>query len=275
MITCVVAVAQRDFSDVEVKATKVAGSVYMLEGSGGNIGVSVGEDGVLMIDDQFAPLSEKIKQAIRDIGGSMPKFVLNTHYHGDHTGGNAEFGAEGTIIAHANVRARLANADPPKPAVALPVVTFDQSVSVFMNGEEVKLRHLAAGHTDGDAVVYFTKSNVVHMGDQLFQNAFPYVDMDAGGTVQGYIRNLESVLNWLPDDARVIPGHGSLSSKQDIRNSLGMIRETAAVVKEKMAQGKSLQDIQAEGLDDKWQSWGAGFINSDRWIETLYNSQKM
>ncbi len=182
-----VAALWQDFTKVEVKATKVAGSVYMIAGtddmaafSGGNIGVSVGEDGVIMVDSKFAPLGDKIKAAIKEIGGDLPKYVINTHVHDDHLNGNSVFSADGTIIAHTNIRKRLAD----KPKNLWPVITFDQSLSIHMNGEEIKAIHYPKGHTDGDAIIYFTGSNVVHMGDHLFNKMFPYVDLNSGGTVQ-------------------------------------------------------------------------------------------
>ncbi len=177
--------AQGDFSKVEIKATKVADNVYMLEEAGGNIGVSVGGDGLLIVDDQFAPLAERIKAALQQLGMGKLKYVLNTHWHGDHAGGNVKFGTEATIIAHDNVRKRLANDQQVMgekvtvaPKDALPVITFDQTLTVHFNGEEIRAMHLPHGHTDGDSVIYFTKSNVVHMGDDFFVGRFPFVDLD-------------------------------------------------------------------------------------------------
>ena len=192
-LTGMPALAQdRDFSKVEIKATKVAGNVYMLEGAGGNIGVSVGSDGLLIVDDQFAPLADKIHAALRGLSPASLKFVLNTHWHGDHTGGNAAFSAEAPIIAQENVRKRMATDQvvfgdkvPASPKEALPVITFDDKVSVHFNGEEIKAIHFPAGHTDGDSVIFFTGSNVVHMGDDFFAGRFPFVDIGSGGSVQG------------------------------------------------------------------------------------------
>ena len=185
---------QRDFSQVKINVIPVAKNIYMLEGSGGNIGVSVGPDGILIVDDQFAPLAEKIEAALRTLDAGKLKFVLNTHHHGDHTGGNANFGAKGaTIIAQSNVRKRLAS-DANSKKEALPVITFDQSASVHFNGEEIKLLHHGPGHTDGDSVIYFTGANVVHMGDQFFNGAFPFIDLNSGGSVEGYIKTVAAVL---------------------------------------------------------------------------------
>lgn len=278
ILTASFAIVQQDYSNVEIKATKVAGNVFMLQGRGGNIGVSVGEDGVLMVDDQFAPLAEKIKAAIKELGGDSPKFILNTHYHGDHTGGNAEFSAEGTIIAHANVRKRLATEQerrgqvvPPKPKEAWPVITFDESLSIHFNGEEVKALHYPSGHTDGDVIIYFKNANVVHMGDDFFVGRFPYVDLGSGGSVQGLIDNIENVVTTVAADVKIIPGHGALSSVDDLKNYLEMLKETTKTVTQKMNDGKTLDEIKADGLPD-WDSWGSGFIKTDRWISTIYNS---
>ena len=192
---------QRDMSKVEIKSQAVAGSIHMLVGSGGNIGVSVGPDGVLIVDDQFAPLAEKIEAALAALDKGALKFVLNTHWHGDHTGGNAHFGRKGYIIAQDNVRKRLADkSDTPKEA--LPVLTFENSMSVHFNGEEIRLIHLGPGHTDGDSIVYFTKSGVVHMGDLFFNGRFPFVDLGSGGDVAGLMRNIEAALKLLPRTLR-------------------------------------------------------------------------
>src|SRR5262249_5353495 len=187
--------AQQDFDKVQIKVTKVAGTVYMLEGSGGNIGVSVGEDGILIVDDQFAPLVPKIQAALKGISDKPVKFVLNTHWHGDHTGGNEKLGALAPIIAHTNVRKRLGSESttrtgqkrPPSPKAALPVITFDDRLTVHLNGEDIRAIHFPSGHTDGDAIIFFTQSNVVHMGDDFFSGQFPFIDLQSGGTVKGYI----------------------------------------------------------------------------------------
>ena len=272
-------VQQRDFSKVQIKATKVAGSVYMLEGSGGNIGVSIGEDGVLMVDDQFAPLADKIKAAIKDLGGDVPKFLLNTHHHGDHTGGNEIFGTESTIVAHANVRKRLSTEQrrgervtPPKAEEGWPVVTFDNSLSLHFNGEEIKAMHYPKGHTDGDAVIYFKGSNVVHMGDDFFVGRFPYVDLGSGGTVQGLLANIGNIIDSLPADVKIIPGHGALSTIDDLKIYHTMLKETTAAITQMMRDGKSLDEIKTAGLPDKYASWGGGFINAERWINIVYDS---
>ena len=271
----------RDFAKVEIKTTHVAGNIHMLEGAGGNIGISVGPDGLLMIDDQFAPLSEKIRAALDKLGKGKLKFLLNTHWHGDHTGGNAAFGKEATIIAHTNVRKRLQSrqeiklfnmVSEPAPKVALPVITFDDSLSVHFNDEEIRVLHLPAGHTDGDSVILFTGSNVVHMGDQMFAGMFPFVDLGTGGDVEGYTKNVKSILDRVPENVKIIPGHGTLSGFNDLKAFHQMLVETTAFVRQRMAEGKDLEQIQAEGFPEKWTNWSGGVINANQWIGIVYKS---
>jgi cyclase len=270
---------ERDFSKVEIKATKVAGKVYMLQGAGGNIGVSVGDDGILIVDDQFAPLADKIRAALKQLGEGKLRFVLNTHWHGDHTGGNESFSTEATIVSQTNVRKRLASGSkargdevPPAPAKALPMVTFDQSLSLHFNGEEIQAIHFPHGHTDGDSVIFFTGSNVVHMGDDFFAGRFPYVDLDSGGSVTGLTDNIAAVLKRLPADVKIIPGHGPLSTVDDLKVYHAMLVETTAAVRQGMKAGKSLDALKKAGLPEKWATWGSGFIKTDFWIETAYKS---
>ncbi len=271
LATTCAALAQRDFGNVQIKAAPVAGNIQMLEGSGGNIAVSTGPDGVLMVDDQFAPLAEKIAAAIEKLDQGPIKFVLNTHWHGDHTGGNAHFGRKASIVAHANVRKRLADkSDTPKEA--LPVVTFGDSASVHFNGEEIRLIHLGPGHTDGDSIVHFTKSGVFHMGDLFFNGRFPFVDLGSGGDVAGLLKITEAALEKIPADAKIIPGHGALATRSDLEKYRDMLVETTGLVKKAIAEGKSVADVKAAGLPEKWKEWGTGFINTSRWLEVSYNS---
>jgi len=266
------AVAQRDYSKVEIKTIPVAKNIYMLEGSGGNIGVSVGTDGNLIVDDQFAPLAEKIDAALQKLNPGKLKFVLNTHHHRDHTGGNAVFGAkDATIIAQSNVRTRLAKEANPKKE-GFPVITFDQSASVHFNGEEIKLLHHGPGHTDGDSIIHFTGANVVHMGDQFFNGGYPFIDLNSGGSVEGYLKTVATVLEKIPADAKIIPGHGKLATVEDLRNFHAMLVETTDLVEQGITAGKSLADLKAAGLPEKFKSFGTGFINTDTWITTIYNS---
>jgi glyoxylase-like metal-dependent hydrolase (beta-lactamase superfamily II) len=216
------AIAQQDFSAVQIKVTKVGGTVYMLEGAGGNIGVSVGEDGIVMVDDQFAPLAPKIREALKGITDKPIRFLLNTHFHGDHTGGNARFGSEATIIAQENVRKRLKEGGTvlgtevkPAPKEALPVITFNDRATVHLNGEDIQAIHFPHGHTDGDSIIFFPQSNVVHMGDDFVTYGFPFVDVRSGGSVSGMIAGVEKALSMAPPDVKVIPGHGQLSTPDD------------------------------------------------------------
>ena len=260
-------------ANIKIITTPVRGAVYMLEGQGGNIGVSSGPDGVLIVDDQYDYLAEKIQTAIAAIGKGDVKFVLNTHWHGDHTGGNEVFGLHAPIIAHENVRKRLLeDGATPAPKVALPVITYADGVSVHFNGETIRVYHLPTGHTDGDSVVYFTESNVMHMGDLFFSGRFPYIDLGSGGDVAGYVRNIGTVLERLPADVKIIPGHGPLSTVAELKAFQAMLHETTGLVRERIAAGKSLTEAQAMGMPEKYESWGKGFINTDRWIEIVYTS---
>jgi cyclase len=275
-----VAFGQQDFSKVEIKATKVAGSVYMLEGSGGNIGVCAGEDGIVIVDDQFAPLANKIREALKGISDKPLKFVINTHFHGDHTGGNSEFGPEATIIAHENVRKRLQEGGPPpggaKPASkeALPVITFNDKTSVHVNGEEIRAVHFPHAHTDGDSVIFFKQANVVHMGDNFVTYGFPFVDVKSGGSISGMIAGDEKVLGMLSADVKIIPGHGPLSTAADLRKFIDLLKDTRGIVAEGIKQGKTVQQMKDEHVLAKYESLGKGFIKTDGWIDTLYNDVK-
>ena len=272
---------QRDFSQVQMKATKVSGNIYMLEGSGGNIGVSVGDDGILIVDDQYAPLANKIRAALKGIADKKLRFILNTHWHGDHTGGNVEFGPEAPIIAHDNVRKRMAteqksevfkSTTPASPKEALPVITFGHSLTVHFNGEEIRAVHFPKGHTDGDTVVFFTASNVVHLGDDFFAGRFPFVDLESGGSVDGLTKNIGEIIGKIPAGAKLIPGHGPISTIDDLKSYHRMLQETSNIVKQKIAAGKTLEQIKSEGLPEECKTWGTGFIKTDFWLETIYKS---
>src|SRR5271157_3403168 len=282
------AVAQdQDFSKVQIKVTKVSGNMYMLEGEGGNIAASVGEDGIVIVDDQFAPLAEKIQAALKDlkITDKLVRFVINTHYHGDHTGGNEPFANAGsTVIAQDNVRKRLETGGTAgnggsvkmevKPAAkaALPVITFEHDVTVHLNGEDIRALHFPAGHTDGDAVIFFPKNNVVHMGDDFVRYGFPFIDVASGGSVQGMIAAMEKASAMLPADVKVIPGHGALSNLDDVREFVKMLKETSAAVQRALDEHKTLEQMKQEKILEPWKKWSGEFIDSDKFIETLYNS---
>ncbi len=266
-------------AQAQIKTTHVAGAVHMLTGRGGNIGVSAGEDGILMVDDKFAPLAPKIKAALGGLGAKKPlAFVVNTHWHGDHTGANEIFGKDAYIISHANVRKRLAVTSyvlgrtvKPKAKAGLPVITYEGSISVHFNGEEIRIVHYPNGHTDGDSVLFFPKSNVVHTGDLFFSGRFPFVDLGNGGNVKGLTKNIAKLIGQIPKDAKIIPGHGPLSGIKELKAYHAMLVDTTRIVREQMKAGKTLAQIQAAGLPQKYTSWGTGFISAKRWVGTVFN----
>ncbi len=269
---------QQDFSKVQIKVTKVAGAIYMLEGSGGNIGVSVGEDGIVIVDDQFAPLADKIQAALKGITDKPVLFIINTHWHFDHTGGNAYFRKQGTIIAQENVRSRmdkggtiLGNEVKPSRPEELPVITFNDRLSVHVNGEDIRAIHFPHGHTDGDSVIFFPKSNVVHMGDDFVTYGFPFIDLESGGSIQGTIAACEKVIATVAPDAKVIPGHGRLSTVDDLKPYVAMLKETRAIVEKGVREGKSLKQLQEEKVLAAYEKWSGPFITTDKYIETVYN----
>lgn len=267
-------IAQDPFDNAEVKGQPVAGSVHMLTGFGGNIGISAGEDGVLMIDDQFAQLEEKIRKAIAEISEDTPSYLVNTHWHGDHVGGNAAFGEDALIVAHGNVRKRMAEGNdrtPPAPDVALPGLTYEKSVMLHFNGERIEVMHLPTGHTDGDSIVIFHDSKVVHMGDLFFSGMFPFIDPASGGSLKGYRANVQVVLDNTPEDWKIIPGHGPLSSHEDLQAFADMLAETSAVVAKRIEKGMDREAVLAAGLDKAWADWSWGFIPTERWLGTLYD----
>jgi cyclase len=281
---------QQDWSKVQIKVTKVSGNIYMLEGQGGNIAASVGEDGIVIVDDQFAPLAEKIQAALKDlkITDKPVRFVINTHYHGDHTGGNVPFSDAGsTLIAQDNVRKRLESGgtagnggsikmeNKPAPKAALPIITFEHDVTVHLNGEDIRALHFPSGHTDGDSIIFFPKNNVVHMGDDFVRYGFPFIDVASGGSVQGMIDAMEKATAQLPADVKVIPGHGALSNLDDVRAFTKMLKETSAIVQKAINDHKTLDQMKQEKILEPWrEKWAPekGFINADAFIETLYNS---
>jgi glyoxylase-like metal-dependent hydrolase (beta-lactamase superfamily II) len=268
-----------DWSKVEIKTTKVAGSVYLLEGQGGNIAVCAGTDGLLIVDDQFAPLADKIKAALAAIDQGDLQYVLNTHWHGDHTGGNPVFGLEALIVAHENVRKRLSTEQTvrgqkvaPMAAAGLPVITFDDGLTIHFNGEAIRMIHAENGHTDTDSLIYFPESKVLHMGDQFVNGRFPFVDLDSGGRVQGIARTVARALEQFPADTRIIPGHGPLAGRADLERYQRMITETVRAVKAGIEAGRSLEDIQRAGLSEEWKGWATPTRGTDVWIESVYKS---
>lgn len=274
-----------DMSKVQIKVQKVAGSVYMLEGAGGNIGVSVGDDGIVLVDDQFAPLADKIRAALKGITDKPVRFIINTHYHGDHTGGNLQFQKDAPIIAQDNVRKRLEEGvtggvgkqlsfeSKPADKGALPIITFDHQATIHLNGEDIRALHFPSGHTDGDSVIFFPKSNVVHMGDDFVTYGFPFVDVNSGGSVHGMIDAIDKVLAQVPPDVKFIPGHGPVSGVKELRNFQQMLRDTSAAVQAAMTNGMTLDQMKQQKILAKWDSFGSGdkFVKTDVWIETIYD----
>lgn len=275
--------AQQDFSKVEVKAERVAEGVYMLTGAGGNMGLSVGKSGTYLIDDQYAPLSDKILAAIRLITPDPVRFVVNTHWHGDHTGGNENLGKAGALlVAHENVRKRMSTEQflaafgrkvEPSPEASLPVVTFTDTVTFHWNGDEIRVQHVPPAHTDGDAIIRFVKADVVHMGDVFFNGGYPFVDTSSGGRIDGVIAAAERVLGGVGEKTRIIPGHGPLATKADLqayRDVLKTLRDRIATLK---AEGKTRdQTIAAKPTADHDARWGGGFMKGDVFTGLVYDS---
>jgi len=268
-------------SEVKIKTINVNNGVYMLMGQGGNIGLSVGDDGVFMIDDQFAPLSKKIKDAISKISNKPLKFVINTHWHFDHTGGNANFGKDGAVIvSHNNVRKRMSKEGfikafnktiPASPKVALPVITFNDEIKFHFNDEEIEVLHQENAHTDGDSIIFFKSSNVVHTGDIYFNGIYPFIDSSSEGSIDGIINSVNYILSRTNDQTKIIPGHGQLSNKKE----LTAYRDTVVILRDRMVklikEGKTLEEILAmkpnADLDD---TWGKGFLNPESFLKILY-----
>ena len=274
MMAAAAASAADPFAQTKISSQHLSKSVHMLTGAGGNIGVSAGEEGILIIDDQFEPLAEKIAEAIGDIALTPMRYVINTHYHGDHTGSNAWFREvkDTTIFAHENVRKRLAAVEGHKHT-SLPVVTYESGLTFHFNSETIKVMHLPAGHTDSDSAVWFEEANVLHAGDLFFESRFPYIDLEGGGSVAGYMQNMQSLINMISDETKIIPGHGELTNKAGYQKALDMLKQTAAFVAKQKASGKSEEDIIEDGLGEQWKSWSWNFINEEKWIKTLYKGQ--
>ncbi len=269
----------QDMESAVIETREIAGNVYALFGPGGNIGVSVGDDGMLIVDDLMAPLTERIRAALSELGEGEVKFLLNTHWHPDHTGANQDWGSSAPIVAHHNVRQRLSTQQEvlgmtygPLPAEGLPVITFADSLSIHFNGEEIRAIHLPGGHTDGDIVVWFTESNVVHMGDLFFNGAFPFIDFGTGGDVLQFTENVSAVLDRIPDNVRIIPGHGPVADNEDLRRFHTMLIETIAIVRGHIEAGKTLEEIQAEETFDDYPGWGDFFITAPQWSEMIHVS---
>lgn len=280
-IVAVSSVHAQDFDQVQIKTVKVANGVYMLMGSGGNIGVLRGADGVFMIDDQYAPLTEKIKAAISEFCDQPVRFVINTHWHDDHVGGNEKLGEAGAVIvAHENVRQRMSTEQvveffganvPPAPKAALPIITFTRDVNFHLNGHEMHVFHVENAHTDGDVVIHFRKANVVHTGDIYFAGAYPFIDLSSGGSIDGIIAAASRILSMIDDTTKVIPGHGSLSNREEMQSYLAMLTSVRDRISQHISTGKTLEDVLAAKHTQEYDAdWGNGFIKPDQFVTILY-----
>ncbi len=272
-------------ADVQIKVIKVVDGVYMLKGQGGNIGVSAGKDSTFVIDDQFAPLTEKIQEAIREVTSHPVEFVVNTHWHGDHTGGNENLGKAGAlIVAHENVRTRMSvqqfmeafnTSVPASPKEALPVVTFGEGVTFHLNGDEIRVFHVDPAHTDGDSVIHFKHANVFHLGDLFFNGSYPFIDLDSGGSLTGILAGIDGVLAIANDESRIIPGHGDLATKKELKDYREVLGTARGRVGRLLAEGKSLEQVlAARPMAEFDDAWGAGFINPTSFLSTVYKSLK-
>ena len=257
--------AQQDFSSVEIIPHHVAGSVYYLEGRGGNIGLSIGEDGIIMIDDQFAPLTEKIVAAIRSLSNGEIRFLINTHVHGDHTGGNENLGNMGVLIlARDEIRVRLAQL---APAAALPVLTYSDAITIHLNGEEVYAFPVPPAHTDGDTFIHFKDSDVVHTGDVFRTTAFPVIDTNNGGTLKGTLEALGRLIGVAGPSTKILPGHGVVSNREDVIGFRDMVLDVSGQVEELLARNMSYQQVAAA---DPTVGYNAQYGDPERFLRALY-----
>ena len=278
------ALSQQDFSTVEIRTVPVADGLYMLMGSGGNMAVSVGDDGTLLVDSEYAPLSEKIQAAIRAAGGGKVDFLINTHWHGDHTGGNENFGKAGAIImAQDNVKARMSTEQvmasldgsvvPPSPPAALPVLTFPTRMSFHYNGDAINVIYAPNAHTDGDSIVHFTDLNAFHMGDTFFNGGYPFIDVSSGGSIDGYIAAAEAVLSRCNDETRIIPGHGELASPEDLRAFHSLLVQARERIQALIDAGMGEDAVVAARPTAQWDAeWGAGFMDGPTFTRLAYQS---
>ncbi|HEY5691809.1 MAG TPA: MBL fold metallo-hydrolase [Cyclobacteriaceae bacterium] len=273
--------AQRNFDTVNIRPLKLTDNIYMMLGSGGNIGFIKGEDGALIIDNQFGPLSGKIAQAVLNEGGGQIKIQINTHIHGDHTGGNENMAKWGvTIVAHANVRERMMKeskrgdqVSPPRDQAAWPVVTFPDRMNIHWNGEDLELYHFLTGHTDGDVIVKFKNANIIHMGDMYVQYGYPYVDMDNGGGINGFVASLDKMLLLMDDNTKIIPGHGKLATKKDVQAFRDRLAEIRDVVAAALKKGTKVEEVGNLPIASKYDAeWGRGFVKGKDFVMMVATS---
>jgi cyclase len=264
----------------EISVVPVAGPIYMLQGNGGNIGVIADPAGVLLIDSMYESCAKQIRAAIASFpGGKRIRFLINTHWHSDHTDGNKDFGPEAAIIAHENVRPLLARGQnlmgqqtASLPAGALPAVAFSDRLKLYIGDIEVRLVHFPNAHTDGDIVVFMDRYKVLHMGDMFFNGLFPFLDLENGGDLENWVRQLDKVLSDLPPDAKIIPGHGPLAGIEELKAFRRMLSDSADIVRTRMKEGKTLEQIKAAGLPDRFAPWTKGFFTAPQWLELVYKS---
>ena len=279
------ALAQRDFSSVEIKPQAVADDLYMLTGAGGNMALQVGDSGAFLVDDQFAPLSDKILAEIKKLTDQPLRFVINTHWHGDHTGGNENMGKAGAlIVAHENVRKRMSTEQftalwdrttPASPEAALPVITFTDATTFHWNGDEVRVEYVGPAHTDGDSVIHFKKANVIHMGDTFFNGSYPYIDLSAGGSVDGVIENARRILELANDQTKIIPGHGPLTDKQGLQQYHDLLLRLRNKIKTLVDAGNTKEQVIAARPTAEFDAkYGQGFMKPDVWAGIVYDSLK-
>ncbi|MBC7458509.1 MAG: MBL fold metallo-hydrolase [Bdellovibrionaceae bacterium] len=273
--------ADDDFSKEIFKSTALTTSIYMLEGAGGNITASIGPDGVFLVDDDFAEMNEKLVIKLKDLGGSSPRFIVNTHFHYDHTGGNEKFGKTATVIAATAVRNRLMTEQilwgkrhPAAPSEAWPILTFDESLTLRLNNEDIRIVHLPHGHTDGDSIVFFDKNKVVSMGDLYFSGMYPIFHVEHDGSLDGFIQDIKMVLRQIPYDAKIIPGHGPLSRKAELQKYCDMIEVSVEFMKRELKKGHSLEQIQKTKVPPNLQSFSHGYLNTNQWLALVYKGIK-
>ncbi len=276
-----IAIADDDFSKEVVKSTQLNPSLYMLEGTGGNMTALIGAEGTLLVDDDFAQMADKLLAKLKELRGSSPRFIINTHFHYDHTGGNEVFGSSATVIAAEAVRERLMKEQtlwkkqhPPVPPQALPTLTYNSSLTLHLNGEEIRVLHLPHGHTDGDTVVLFNQGKVASLGDLYFSGMYPIFHLEHNGGLNGYVNNIERVLKMLPDDCKIVPGHGPLSNKAELKKYHEMILSSVATVKRGIKFGRTLEQIQKAGLNSEWEPFSHGYVTTDRWIAMIHAALK-
>jgi glyoxylase-like metal-dependent hydrolase (beta-lactamase superfamily II) len=273
--------AASDLADEIVKSTPLAQGVFMLEGAGGNMTALIGKDGVVLVDDDFAEMADRVQAKLKELGGGSPRFIVNTHFHYDHTGGNEVFGKTATIVAATAVRDRLMaeqtlwnKQHPAAPRVAWPALTYDQSLTLHLNEEDILITHYPCGHTDGDSVVFFKQAKVVSLGDLYFSGMYPIFHPEHNGSLEGYVRNLDLILKQIPNDAVIVPGHGPKTNKMELTKYYLMIVDSMEIVRGEIRAGLTLEQIQKAGLPAKWEAFSHGYLTTSNWLALLYRNLK-